>query len=113
MHNSPNRGVNYHIFENKGNYPVIPIYVARGASEIPYSNIERGYPCVTFYLLRTTTGSSTGHWRSSCSQCLYKLKANRAPADQSCCIVQSITIRLSLLNPLQVSTGVVPHDRSL
>ena len=26
MHNSPNRGVNYHIFQNKGNYPVIPIY---------------------------------------------------------------------------------------
>ena len=29
MHNSPNRGVNYHIFQNKGNYPVIPIYAAR------------------------------------------------------------------------------------
>ena len=26
MHNSPNRGVNYHIFQNKGNYPVIFIY---------------------------------------------------------------------------------------
>ena len=26
MHNSPNRGVNYHIFQNKGDYPVIPIY---------------------------------------------------------------------------------------
>ena len=26
MHNSPNRGVNYHIFQNKGNYAVIPIY---------------------------------------------------------------------------------------
>ena len=26
MHNSPNRGVNYHIFQNKGNYPVIIIY---------------------------------------------------------------------------------------
>ena len=29
MHNSPNRGVNYHIFQNKGNYPVIPIYYGR------------------------------------------------------------------------------------
>ena len=27
MHNSPNGGVNYHIFQNKGNYPVILIYV--------------------------------------------------------------------------------------
>ena len=26
MYNSPNREVNYHIFENKGNYPVITIY---------------------------------------------------------------------------------------
>ena len=26
MHNYPNRGVNYHIFQNKGNYPIIPIY---------------------------------------------------------------------------------------
>ena len=35
MHNSPNRGVNYHIFENKGNYPVITIYAIR----IPYNSI--------------------------------------------------------------------------
>ena len=26
MHNCPNRGVTYHIFENKGNYLVITIY---------------------------------------------------------------------------------------
>ena len=26
MHNPPNRGVNYHFFENKGNYPILPIY---------------------------------------------------------------------------------------
>ena len=26
MHNSPNRGVHYHILENKVNYPAIPIY---------------------------------------------------------------------------------------
>ena len=26
MHSCPNIGVNYHIFENKGNYTVIPIY---------------------------------------------------------------------------------------
>ena len=29
MHNSPNRGVNYHIFQNKGNYPVILIYAGK------------------------------------------------------------------------------------
>ena len=29
MHNSPNRVVNYHIFQNKGNYRVIPIYGER------------------------------------------------------------------------------------
>ena len=26
MHNPPYRGVNYHIFDNEGNYPVITIY---------------------------------------------------------------------------------------
>ena len=26
MHNSPNRGVNYHIFQNKGNHPVILVF---------------------------------------------------------------------------------------
>ena len=30
MHNSPNRGVNYYIFQNKGNYPVIIIYAGHG-----------------------------------------------------------------------------------
>ena len=35
MNNSPNRGVNYHIFQNKGNYPVILIY---GET---YSDLER------------------------------------------------------------------------
>ena len=37
MHNSPNRGVNYHIFQNKGNYPVILIYACplSSASIIP------------------------------------------------------------------------------
>ena len=29
MHNSPNRGINYHIFLNKVNYPVIPIYARK------------------------------------------------------------------------------------
>ena len=29
MHNSPNRGVNYHIFQNKGNYPVVLIYAEK------------------------------------------------------------------------------------
>ena len=26
LHNSTNRGINYHMFENKGNYMIIPIY---------------------------------------------------------------------------------------
>ena len=42
MHNSLNRRVNYHVFENKGNYPVIIInacdvrWVDGGVVEEPY-----------------------------------------------------------------------------
>ena len=34
MHNSPNRGVCYHIFENKDNYLVIPIYASDEDTEV-------------------------------------------------------------------------------
>ena len=33
MHNSPNRGVNYHIFENKGNYQVIIVYALNSVNQ--------------------------------------------------------------------------------
>ena len=43
MHNSPNRGVNYHIFQNKGNYPVILIYGAQEAADTEGTGELDGY----------------------------------------------------------------------
>ena len=39
MHNSPNRGVNYQIFQNKGNYSVIIIYGSKGVWLIVYQGV--------------------------------------------------------------------------
>ena len=40
MHNAPNRGVNNHIFQNNGNYPVIPIYAVE-ADKLCLSEIDK------------------------------------------------------------------------
>ena len=55
MHNSPNRGVNYHIFQNKGNYPVILIYaykLGRMKQSAPQPNL--GYASWNITLTQRT-----------------------------------------------------------
>ena len=49
MHNSPNRGVNYHIKKNKDNYPVIPIYAENyTASKIRFEPVSKAWEIYGF-----------------------------------------------------------------
>ena len=69
--------------------------------------MDRGFPFVTPSLIRVISGFSLGRRMINCDEYLYQFKANLAPAAHQRCTVQSITIRINPMNPLQVPSSMV------